>query len=74
MMRALGTWAYGRDPLAPLKYEGPMTAVKTNLANNPTYLQDLIRAYLLQNPHRATVLLEPDTGLRQRQEDKEIAH
>ncbi len=38
MMRAMNTWNYGRDPLIPLKYEGPLTAVKAQIANNPTYL------------------------------------
>ncbi|MCA9875066.1 MAG: insulinase family protein, partial [Anaerolineales bacterium] len=73
MMRALGTWAYGRDPLAPLQYEAPLTAVKTHIAVHATYLQDLIRTYLLENPHRVTVLLEPDVSLRQRQEEAELA-
>ncbi|MCB8988564.1 MAG: insulinase family protein [Ardenticatenaceae bacterium] len=73
MMRALGTWAYGRDPLAPLQYEAPLTAVKTHIAAHATYLQDLIRTYLLENPHRVTVLLEPDVSLRQRQEEAELA-
>jgi Zn-dependent M16 (insulinase) family peptidase len=35
MMRTLNTWNYGRDPLIPLKYEAPLTAVKANLAHNP---------------------------------------
>lgn len=73
MMRAMSTWGYGRDPFMPLKYEGPLTAVKTHLAHTPDYLQGLIRTYLLENPHRVTLLLEPDVTLRQRQDEAEKA-
>ena len=71
MMRTMNTWNYGRDPLIPLKYEVPLTAVKANIANNPTYFQDLIQTYLLNNTHRVTLLLEPDATLNQRKEAAE---
>jgi presequence protease len=58
--RALTTWNYGGDPLAPLAYEGLLAALKANLAADPHYLQKLIRTHLLENPHRTTVLLTPD--------------
>ncbi|NHZ72751.1 MAG: hypothetical protein GWP17_06680 [Aquificales bacterium] len=67
----MNTWNYGRDPLIPLKYEVPLTAVKANIANNPTYFQDLIQTYLLNNTHRVTLLLEPDATLNQRKEAAE---
>lgn len=70
-LRALSTWLYDRDPLAPLAFEEPLTAVKTQLTNQPTYLQDLIRQHLLDNPHRSTVILEPDAELAQRLEAAE---
>jgi Zn-dependent M16 (insulinase) family peptidase len=71
MMRTMNTWNYGRDPLIPLKYETPLTADKDNIADNPTYFQDLIQTYLLDNPHRVTLLLEPDATLNQRKEAAE---
>lgn len=71
LMRAMNTWNYGRDPLIPLKYEAPLTAVKANIAHNPTYFQDLIQTYLLDNRHRVTLLLEPDAALNQRKEAAE---
>ena len=70
-LRALSTWLYDRDPLGPLAFEEPLTAVKTQLADQPTYLQDLIRQYLLDNPHRSTVILEPDAELAGRLEEAE---
>ncbi len=73
MIRALRNWVYDFDPLEPLQYEAPLTAVKTQLAANPTYLQDLIRTYLLVNTHRVTLVLRPDPELQARMEAEEKA-
>jgi presequence protease len=71
MVRALSTWLYDRDPLTPLAFEAPLTAVKQQLSQNPRYLQELIRDCFLQNQHRTTVVLEPDPQHRQREEAAE---
>jgi presequence protease len=60
MFQALRNWLYGRDPLAPLAFEAPLAAVREQIDSNPTYFQDLIREYLLENPHRVTLVLTPD--------------
>lgn len=60
MFRALVTWLYAGDPLAPLAYEPLLAGLKENLSRNPAYLQELIRRYLLDNTHRTTVILQPD--------------
>lgn len=73
LIRALGTWLYDQDPLAPLAFEAPLAAVKERLAAEPGYLQALIRAYLIDNPHRVTVILEPDPDLNRRLEAEEQA-
>ncbi|HRN68384.1 MAG TPA: insulinase family protein, partial [Promineifilum sp.] len=70
-IRSLSTWLHDRDPLAPLAFEAPLAAVKERLAAEPGYLQALIRGYLLDNPHRVTVILEPDPQLNQRLETAE---
>ena len=70
-IRSLSTWLHDRDPLAPLAYAAPLAAAKERLAAEPGYLQTLIRRYFLDNPHRATVILEPDPQLNQRQEAAE---
>jgi Zn-dependent M16 (insulinase) family peptidase len=72
-LNALDTWLYGRDPLLPLRYEAPLAAVKEQLANNSTVLQELIQTHLLQNVHRSVVVLEPDALLAQRMEEDEQA-
>lgn len=73
LFRALTTWNYNGDPLAPLAYESLLAQLKANLAANPAYLQQLIRTYLLENPHRTTVILEPDPAYNQRLAEAEQA-
>jgi hypothetical protein len=68
---AMSNWLYDLDPLAPLKFEEPLTAVKEIIVGDPMYLPGLIRTYLLENNHRAAVILEPDPTLQQRQETAE---
>ncbi len=73
MLRALQTWLHGGDPLAPLAFEAPLAAVKARLAADPRFFEGLIRAWLLDNPHRVTLTLRPDPGLREREEADERA-
>ena len=67
----LNTWLYDKDPLDSLRYERPLTAVKQRIAEDDQYLQNLIGKHLLDNAHRMTVTLEPDSELAQRQEAAE---
>lgn len=73
MMRAIGMWLYHGDPLAPLRFEAPLAAVRQALDSDPAYFQAMIRAYLLENPHRTTVVLTPDPELGQVMEAEEAA-
>jgi Zn-dependent M16 (insulinase) family peptidase len=69
--RALRTWSNGGDPFEPLMFEKPLATLKEHLKANHRYFENLIRTHLLDNPHRATVILKPDPGLQQRQEAAE---
>ena len=62
-MRALNTWLYDGDPLDAIRFEAPLRAVKQALTDDPGYLADLIRTYLLEN-EPVTVILKPDPELR----------
>ena len=73
MIAALSTWLYGADPLASLAFEAPLAAIKARLAGGERYFEDLIAGFLLDNPHRTTVLLEPAPGLGDRLEAEEQA-
>lgn len=71
--RTLTTWLYERDPLMLLAYEGPLAALRTRSSADPGYWQKLMQQYLLDNPHRTTVTLEPDVQYNERWEAAEKA-
>ena len=69
MFRALGTWLYGGDPSLPLAFKSPLNTVKERIETDKRYFENLIASYFLNNPHRTTVILEPDPDLRRRQDE-----
>ncbi|HEU5101846.1 MAG TPA: insulinase family protein [Roseiflexaceae bacterium] len=71
MLRALNTWLYERDPLAPLMVDAPLGAVKARVAAGERYFEDLIGRFLLGNPHRTTLVLQPDPEQAAREADEE---
>ena len=70
-MVALNFWSYGRDPVEPLFFEGPMKALRDRFESGERLFEDLIRTWLLDNRHRTTILLEPDPEMRNREELEE---
>ena len=73
MLGALNAWSYGRDPTHGLKFEAPLRRLKARLASGEPVFSDLLRAGLLDNPHRATVVLTPDRALGEAQRRAEQA-
>ncbi|HJZ45608.1 MAG TPA: insulinase family protein [Roseiflexaceae bacterium] len=71
MLRALNSWLYDRDPLAPLAYARPLGALKARVAAGERYFEDLIARYLLANPHRSTLVLQPDPEQAAREAEEE---
>jgi Zn-dependent M16 (insulinase) family peptidase len=71
MVCSLSTWLYDGDPLAPLCYEVPLASIKHRLAQGEQLFETLIRTWLLDNTHCATVLLTPDATLARRREEAE---
>lgn len=70
MLMSLDAWLYDRDPITALAFEAPLNVIKQNIAKG-NYFESMIRQYLLDNPHRATVLLKPDPQLGQKLAEKE---
>jgi Zn-dependent M16 (insulinase) family peptidase len=66
MLRALTTWLYDQDPFALLAFEEPLKGLKTKVNEIPRYFEELLSARFVGNPHRATLVLEPDLGLMAR--------
>ncbi|NJO06979.1 MAG: peptidase M16, partial [Chloroflexaceae bacterium] len=71
MLRALNTWLHGDDPLAPLAFEQPLASLKQRLARGEKVFENLIRELLLENPHRTTVILNPDPDLARQEAERE---
>ncbi|MEN6441920.1 MAG: insulinase family protein [Syntrophobacter sp.] len=70
MLHSLSTWLYNGDPIGLLAFEAPLREVKAR-AESPGFFEDLIRRYLLENPHRSIVLLKPEPGLSAKEIEKE---
>jgi len=71
MLRALTTWLHAGDPLALLAFEEPLAAIKSCVAAEKYTFENMIRTLFLDNPHRTTVVLEPDPHLAEREENAE---
>ncbi len=66
LMRLLGPWIHGGDPLDALSFEENLDRLRRELDRGP-FFENLIRERLLNNPHRVCLMLQPDTELGPRQ-------
>ena len=73
MFRAMRSWLHGGDPLEPLSFEAPLQGLKAELDKGTRLFEQLIRAHLVDNRHRTTVLLNADTGQAARESAEERA-
>jgi presequence protease len=73
MLRAAPAWIYGRDPVAPLQWEADLAHLKGRLAAGEDVFRPLIARFLVDNPHRVAVTLQPDPALGPAQEAAEQA-
>lgn len=71
MITSLSTWIYGQDPLSPLAFEAPLASIKARLNAGEHVFADLLRQYFVENPHRTTVVLTPDSEVRLREDTAE---
>jgi Zn-dependent M16 (insulinase) family peptidase len=68
MRRALRAWLHGGKPWESLLITPSLEKIKQNLARDSRYFESLIQKYLLNNPHRALVMLEPQEDFLPKQE------
>jgi len=71
MLRSMTSWLHDADPLRPLRYEQPLTAVKNRLAAGEKVFEPLIEELFISNSHRARVELTPDAEAAEREEKRE---
>lgn len=67
MIRALNTWLHDGDPIDPIAFEQPLQTIKARWHDEDGYFERMIQRYLVENNHRTTVVLEPDTTLQEEQ-------
>ena len=72
MQRVLSAWLHGSDPLTFLQMRTHLQRVRDRYEADPQLFRSLITERLLNNPHRLTVVLEPDSTWQPR-EDAEFA-
>ncbi|CAI7884568.1 unnamed protein product, partial [Closterium sp. NIES-54] len=76
MLRSMGKWIYGGDPIEPLRFEGPLAEFKEKIRQPggiKAVFSPLIRSYLLGNHHRVTVEMQPDPTKADADEEAERA-
>ncbi|MFQ3621107.1 MAG: insulinase family protein [Spirochaetales bacterium] len=69
MRRTLKGWIHGAPPEHTLVFRPWMDRLKAEWQKNPRYFEGLISTYLLQNPHRTTLLVVPEKDLEQKMEE-----
>jgi Zn-dependent M16 (insulinase) family peptidase len=67
LMRLIGSWMHGGDPVTALNFEAHVERLRKELKAGP-FFENLLRRTLLDNPHRVSLLLKPDTELGPLQE------
>lgn len=65
-----GPYLHGGDPYLALQFDAALERLQAERARGP-FFENLIRKHFLDNPHRATIVLEPDQSLTGRQEREE---
>ncbi len=66
----MAPWQHGGDIVAALDFDTLIGRVKERIAQGG-YFEGLIKRYLIDNPHRSLVVLEPDKAAWQKQEEAE---
>jgi Zn-dependent M16 (insulinase) family peptidase len=72
ILQALGCATHYSDPIAVLDLDPVIAKLRTRI-EDPQYIRDLARRLLLDNSHRVTLVLTPDTGLSARRAAAEAA-
>jgi len=68
MTRSLRGWLHGAEPWETLLFAPRIDALKKAIAADPRYFEGLIEKWLLGNPHRALLVVDPAEGLNEKRE------
>ena len=70
ILSALSSATHRGDPIELLDIDPVLKRLKEDI-KDPEYIPGLIKTYLLDNPHRVTLTVEPDAGLAARNKQDE---
>lgn len=73
LINALSPMIHGGDPLAFLDIDPILITLRAD-CQNPTFIPNLVRRLLLDNPHRVRMVMAPDANLATQEEAEEKAH
>jgi presequence protease len=73
MLKSLTTWLYDSDPFEMIAFEKPLQKIKKKYALNPSFFEQMIGEYFIDNLHRTTVVMKPDPGLAEKERLADIA-
>jgi Zn-dependent M16 (insulinase) family peptidase len=68
LRRSLRGWLHGGKPWETLRFAPVFSELKRRLAANSRYFESLIEKYLLNNAHRALIVVEPDPNFLEQKE------
>jgi len=67
LFRFFGTWMHGGDPINAIDFDAILSKLKVNIQKKG-YLESQIKKYIIDNPHRAKIILKPDSSLDEKQQ------
>ncbi len=69
MRRAARSWLHGGAPEDTMCFEAAYSGLKKRLEDEPRFFEGLIDELLLSNPHRTTLIVEPDRDYERRERE-----
>ncbi|MBB3046722.1 hypothetical protein FHR99_000958 [Litorivivens lipolytica] len=72
LLNSLGSATHRGDPIALLDMEPAIAAIRKKISD-PDYIKGLAKTLLLDNPHRVTLHMAPDTSLPEKRQQAEKA-
>lgn len=73
LFRFFGTWVHGGDPLLAIDFDNTLNKLKEKLKTG-AFLEQQIKRYLINNPHRVKIVLKPDQTLELKQMQRLQTH
>eukprot|EP00803_Ostreobium_quekettii_P002144 evm.model.scf_1846.1 EVM.evm.TU.scf_1846.1 scf_1846:8916-17584(+) len=73
MFAAVNAWIYDREPIENIKWQEDLAQFKQRLASGEDVFGRLITKYLIDNPHKVALEMQPDAKLAGETVEEELA-